>query len=169
MRFPKSMTWLRCGLAWAAFTLFPFRSCIAETLPPDTCSLLTSSHLERILGQPFELYERSLAPASRRDQLPGRECDYATRKGAVRKVVLIVFVDSSAEQARKTYDALTTWLAPKSKPAGVGDDAFIDDNCAIHVLKGRVRYYINIIPSETKVFEKEKLLTELAALVAAQV
>lgn len=169
MRFPELKTCLRCGLAWVALMLLPSPSCIAEILPPDTCSLLTSGHLERILGQPFDLYERSLAPASRRDQLPGRECDYATRKGAVRKVILIVFVDSSAEQARKTYDALTTWLAPKSKPAGVGDAAFIDDNRAIHVLKGRVRYYINIIPSDAKIFEKEKLLTQLAALVAAQV
>lgn len=171
MRFPRLLTkgHLLLGLAWGALLFFPFWSSAAGNLPPDTCSLLTSSQLERILGQPFELCERSLAPASHRGELPGRECDFSAQKGSSRKVVLIVFVDSSAEEARKTYDALTMWLAPKSRPEGVGDAAFIDDNHAIHVLKGRVRYYINILPSDAKISMKEKMLTLLAALVAAQV
>lgn len=141
----------------------------AKAMPPDVCSLLTPTQLERILGQPFELSERSLAPASAPGQPAGRECDYAAQKGASRKVVLITFVDGSAARARETYDKLSLWLSPKAKVAGTWDVAYMDDNHAIHVLKGKVRYYINIVPFGTANSEKEKKLKDLAGYVAQQI
>ena len=162
-RLPIALAWLATGLFLAAASLN------AKTFPPDTCSLLTPGQLERVLGQPFELSDRSLAPASHPGQPPGRECDYTAQKGATRKVVFIAFVDASAAQARETYDKLTSWLATKSRLSGLWDEAYLDDNHAIHVLKGKVRYYISIVPFGAVTSEKEKQLRDLAAIIAAQV
>jgi hypothetical protein len=141
----------------------------AKVLPPDACSLLTPTQLEKILGQPFELSDRTLAPATAQGQPAGRECDYTAQKGGSRKVVLIAFVDGSAAQAREIYDKLSLWLSPKSKVAGTWDVAYMDDNHAIHVLKGKVRYYINIVPFGSANSEKEKKLKDLAGCVAEQI
>jgi hypothetical protein len=141
----------------------------AKEPPPDTCSLLPPSQLQRIFDQPFGEPDRSKAPAAYPGQPSGTECDYQTQKGFTRKVVFIAYVDPSAAQAKQTYEKLSMWFAPRSKPAGIGDSAYIDDNHAIHVLKGRVRYYINIIPIGTITPEKEKQLRDLAAWVAAQI
>jgi hypothetical protein len=161
---------LALGLALSApvLLLSPL-SLKARSFPPDACSLLTPVQLERVLGQPFELSDRSLAPTSHPGQPPGRECDYTAQKGATRKVVFIAFVDASAAQARETYDKLTSWMAPKSKLPGLWDAAYVDDNHAIHVLKGKVRYYITIVPFGTATPEREKQLRDLADCVAARI
>jgi hypothetical protein len=102
--------------------------------------LLTAGQLEKILGQPFGGPQRSTAPAAYPGQLSRTECDYKTQKGLARKVVFIAYVDPSVAQAKATYEKLSMWFASRSRPADIGDSAYIDDNHAIHVLKGRVRY-----------------------------
>jgi hypothetical protein len=50
---------------------------------------------------------------------------------------------------------------------GVGDEAYFDKEHAIHVRKGKVRYYLNLSSSENSA-AKEKQLTELAKEVAGK-
>lgn len=77
-------------------------------------------------------------------------------------VDFIVYVDASPSEAKDTFDKLTMWLTPKSKPA-IGDSAYIDTHGAIHVLKDKVRYYISLEP------KNEKQMKDLAASVAARI
>jgi hypothetical protein len=82
--------------------------------------------------------------------------------------VFIEYIDASSAEARDAFERLSKWFPPTSQPSGVGDSAYIDDNLAIHVLKGRIRYYINIIPFGTASSRKAQQLRDLADWVAGQ-
>jgi hypothetical protein len=155
---------------------------LAKDPPSDICSLLLPTQLEKTLGQPFGAAQKSTAPAPFAGQPSGTECDFPAQKGPAVKVVFIAYVDPSAPDAKQTFDRLAAWYTPKSKPA-VGDAAYIDSKGAIHVLKGRVRYYIGIAPMGTSKAApfvpwlsgqhsdtpaKDDQLKDLAAGVAAQ-
>ena len=76
-------------------------------------------------------------------------------------VTLIAYADASAAQAKQNFDRLSSWFKPKSNPA-IGDSAYIDSEGAIHVLKGKVRFYIQFEP----IHGLEKQLNDLAMSVA---
>jgi hypothetical protein len=126
------------------------------------CSMLTPAQIQKVLGQPFGAPSESKWPPAYGQQPWGSNCQYASQKGAHTKVTFIVYVDASAAEAKQTFDKLSFWFAPKSKPA-IGDSAYIDAQGAIHVLKGKVRYYIAIDPSN------EKQIKDLAASIAARI
>jgi len=77
-------------------------------------------------------------------------------------VLLIAYDD-----AKRTFGTLAAAYTATAKPGGVGDDAYVDKQHAIHVLKGKVRYYIKVA---TGVIggDKQALAIELAKGVAAQ-
>ena len=145
------------------FCVFDSGSAWAKDPPANLCSLLAPAQLEKTLGRPFSSPQKSEAPAPYMGQPSGTKCEYSSEKGASIGVTFIVYVDASPAQAKQNFDKLSMWFAPKSK-ASVGDSAYIDANDAIHVLKGRVRYYMAIEPSGNM----EKQLKDLAALVVAQ-
>jgi hypothetical protein len=134
----------------------------------DTCDLLTADQLEQILGQPFEAPDRSIAPAAFAGERAGTQCNYRMKSDHSRQIVFIEYIDPSSVEARDAFERLSKWFPPTSQPFGVGDSAYIDDNRAIHVLKGRIRYYINIIPFGTASSEKAQQLRDLADWVAGQ-
>jgi hypothetical protein len=136
--------------------------------PADPCDLLSAVHLQQTLGQPFEIPERSLAPAALPGEPAGTRCNYRMKSDHTRQVVFIEYIDPSAAEAKAAFDKLSTWFPPTAQPFGIGDSAYIDDNRAIHVLKGRVRYYINIIPLGTTSPENQQQLRDLADWVAGQ-
>lgn len=171
MRVLQFLRWcVRCVLAALVMApLFNAPILAAKEPPSDTCSLLPASQLQTTLKQPFGAPQRSTAPAAYPGLPSGTECDYLSPQGFARMVVFIAYVDPSSALAKQTFEKLSMWFAPKSKPAGIGDSAYIDNSYAIHVLKGRVRYYINIVPIGTFTPEKEKQLRDLATWVAAQI
>jgi hypothetical protein len=59
------------------------------------------------------------------------------------------------------------WYGTPTPVKGVGDEAYFDKEHAIHVRKGKVRYYLNLSSSENSA-AKEKQLTELAKEVAGK-
>ena len=130
--------------------------------PANGCSLLTPAQIEKVLGQPFGAPAESQAPPAYGKQPWGSHCEYSSQKGAPVRVTFIVYEDASASEAKQTFDKLSVWFVPKSKPA-VGDSAYIDADHAIHVLKGRVRFYISISPVN------EKQATDLAGSLAARI
>ncbi len=155
---------LRTSLMVVAFLAFAMVSArLAYAAPQaDGCSLLTAAQIQKVLGQPFGKPTESKFPPAYGKQPWGSHCEYTSQKGPHVRVVFIVYVDVSASEAKQTFDRLSMWFAPKSKPA-IGDSAYMDASHAIHVLKGKVRYYISIHPAN------EKELKDLAASVAARI
>lgn len=130
--------------------------------PADSCSLLTPAQIQKVLGQPFGQPSESKAPPAYGNQPWGANCEYSSQKGAHVTVVFIAYVEASASEAKQTFDKLSAWFAPKSRPA-IGDSAYIDSDNAIHVLKGKVRYYISLDP------QNEKQMKDLAASIAGHI
>lgn len=78
-------------------------------------------------------------------------------------VDFFVYVTASPAEAKQWFDMGAFVTKPKSKPP-IGDSAYIDiADGAIHVLKGKVLYWITINPANEK---QEK---DLAASVAARI
>jgi hypothetical protein len=156
-------------------------SALAKDPPSELCSLLTPAQLQSALTATFAAPEKSRAPAPFIGQSAGTHCEYKSDKAAA-KVVLIAYVDPSESQAKTNFDILAKWFEPASKPS-VGDSAYMDSKGAIHVLKGKVRYFIAIepigtpkaapympwaTPSGTASPAKQQVLTSLAATVASE-
>lgn len=155
---------LKFWLIIAAFLTFgagSARRAYAEPQGPG-CSLLTPAQIQKVLGQTFGAPLETKAPPAYANQSWGSNCRYASQTGGHSSVTLIVYVDSSAAEAKQTFDKLSAWYTPKSKPA-IGDSAYIDRDGAIHVLKGKVRYYISLEP------KNEKQMKDLAASIAARI
>ncbi len=134
----------------------------AKEPPSDLCSLLTPAQLEKTIGRPFTMAEKKAAPPAFRNQPEGMNCGFSsTNEGAQIHVTLIAYADASAAQAKENFDRLAMYFQPKSKPA-IGDSAYIDGEGAIHVLKGKVRFYIEVDPARPM----EKQQNDLAIFVS---
>lgn len=142
--------------------------------PTADCSLLTPSMLQKVLGEPFGAPSETKAPPAYAKQSWGRDCEYRAQKGGrVQAVTFIVYEDASPAEAKQTFHKLQAWYSltssrtsgqalPTSKTA-VGDEAYLDaKGDAIHVLKGRVRFYVSLDRGN------EKQVTDLAAAIAAR-
>jgi hypothetical protein len=125
-----------------------------------SCSLLSPAQIQQVTGQPFGDPSLTSAPPAYAGQSAGSNCRYASQNGRHVVVEFIVYIDGSPSEAKQTFDKLAAWFRPKSKPV-IGDSAYIDAQGAIHVLKGKVRYYVSIDPGT------EKETKELAASIAA--
>lgn len=147
-------------------TFFVFAMCnsrAAYAAPAaDACSLLSPSQIQKVLGQPFGAPGESKWPPAYGKQPWGTQCQYDSQKGPNTKVTFIVYVEASPAEAKQTFDKLSMWFPAKSKPA-IGDSAYMDNSHAIHVLKGKVRYYISIDPAN------EKQVKDLATSVAGRI
>ncbi|HEV2224865.1 MAG TPA: hypothetical protein VGR84_17875 [Candidatus Acidoferrales bacterium] len=130
--------------------------------PADNCALLTPAQIQKVLGQPFGAPGESKWPPAYGKQPWGTQCQYNSQKGPDTKVTFIVYFEQTAAVAKQTFDKLSMWFPAKSKPA-IGDSAYMDNSHAIHVLKGKVRYYISIDPAN------EKQAKDLAASIAARI
>ena len=130
--------------------------------PADNCALLTPAQIQKVLGQPFGAPGESKWPPAYGKQPWGTQCQYDSQKGPETKVTFIVYIEQTAAEAKQTFDKLSMWFPAKSKPA-IGDSAYMDNSHAIHVLKGKVRYYISIDPAN------EKQAKDLAASIAARI
>jgi hypothetical protein len=136
----------------------------AKDLPSDVCSLLTPQQLQKTLGSTFGAPQKASAPPAYMGQSAGTNCSYPV-KGAGQGVTLIVYADKSPAEATATFEKLSAWYPASSKPAGIGDSAYIDKSHAIHVLKGNVRFFISAGSSNPAV---DKQVQDLATAVAAQ-
>ena len=163
------LCYLRIALPFAFLVLaFQANAAGAKEPPSDVCSLLTPQLLQKTLGQPFGAPEKSTAPAAYRGQPSGTNCNFSDQKGGSLGVRFIVYVDRSPAEAKQTFEKLSVFFPAESKPSGIGDSAYIDNNHAIHVLKGNVRFFINV-SSDASDTTREKQARDLAIAVAAQI
>jgi len=140
----------------------------AKDLPSDICSLLAPQQLQKTLGQPFGAAQKATAPPPYMGLNSGTNCQYTGQKYSSQGVTFIVYVDHSPAEARQTFEKLSAWYPAISKPTGIGDSAYIDKSHAIHVLKGSVRYFIDVGSSASDAV-RDKQVQDLAASVAAQI
>ncbi len=143
----------------------------AKDPPSDPCALLPPAQLEKVLEQPFGAPIKGSAPPPYKVNSPGTQCSYRSSKGPSLNVIFIFYADSSPAVAKDTFDKLTIFYGfsgPNTPVSGIGDVAYRDSKNAIHVLKGNVRYFINVSSFGTLTPQKEKQLNALAAGVAAQ-
>ncbi len=129
-------------------SLFPVIALARVKEPaPDFCSLLPISHLEKVYEQPFGPVEKTTPPPATSNVTSATECDYNSQRKGQRKIVFIVFEDTSAAAAKENFHRFMTMFGTTGLLDNVGDLAYTDSNQAIHVLRGRLRYYISVTPT----------------------
>ena len=105
----------------------------------DPCSWLTPAQLSKEFYGQFKPPEKKPAPPVYRGQNPGTQCVY----NGQRTVLLTVYVDKSAAEAKSTFDGLMgSYFKVESKPSGLGDEAYFDTHLGLHILKGKTRLFI---------------------------
>ena len=77
-------------------------------------------------------------------------------------------MESSPAAAKETFNKLSPYYGPNTAVTGNWDTAYLDARHAIHVQKGKVRYYLNLDPIGTDTAKTEKQLKDLATWVAGQ-
>ena len=129
----------------------------------DQCSMLTPNQIQSVIGKPFGAPETTQASPAFGKQPWGLNCRYSSQSGGHVIVSLIVYVEASASDAKQTFDKLMMWYQVRSRPSGIGNSAYIDSRGAIHVLKGKTRYFIQLDPGN------EDQLKALAISVAQRI
>lgn len=157
------MNWKRKLAVITALFVLAFGSCLpVHAAPPsDACSLLTPAQIQKVTGSAFGAPNVTAAPPAFGQQPWGSHCTYTSHSAGHTAVDFIVYSDASPTEAKQTFEKLSLWFPPKSRPA-IGDSAYLDSQGAIHVLRGKTRFYISVSPRD------EKQVTDLAASVAAE-
>lgn len=127
--------------------------------PADACSLLSPAQIQKVTGHPFGPANVTQAPPAFGQQPWGSHCTYSSQAAGHMVVDFIVYSDASPAEAKQTFERLSMWFPPKSRPA-IGDSAYLDSQGAIHVLKGRTRFYVSMRPAN------QQQVTDLAASIA---
>jgi hypothetical protein len=132
--------------------------------PSDLCSLLPATEVSKTLGQAYGSPEKSVAPRPFANTATGTDCNYLA-KGS--KLWFRAYVDPSPSAAAELFARLSKFYGPQTPATGLGDEAYFDGTHALHVRKGKVRFYINLDPMKfTPAIEKQ--LKDLASLVAGR-
>lgn len=152
------------------FTLLLFfsnQALQAKDPPADACTMLSADQLAKALGQAFGSPMKTEAPAAFIGSPSGTDCTYKAN-GPARQLLFRIYVESSAAAAKVTFDKLSPYYAPNTPVAGNWDTAYLDSRHAIHELKGKVRYYLNLDPVGADTAKTEKQVKDLATMVAGQ-
>lgn len=149
-------------------TFFSNDALKAKDPPSDACVMLPAAQLAKVLEQPFGSPTKTIAPAAFPGSPMGTDCTYDTGKGLPRKLLFRIYVESSPTAAKETFNKLSAYYGPNTVVTGNWDTAYLDASHAIHVQKGKVRYYLNLDPVGTDAAKAEKQLKDLATWVAEQ-
>jgi hypothetical protein len=134
--------------------------------PADLCSLLAPTELSKALGQTYDSPQKSIAPRPFPNTAEGTDCTYRRSKDArERKLVFRAYVDPSPSAAADLFARLSKFFGPPTPITGVGDEAYFDTHHGLHVLRGKVRFYI-AMDDFTPAIEKQ--LENLASQVAGR-
>lgn len=141
------------------------RSATAASEPPaDLCALLPAAEVSKILGQTFDPPEKSVAPRPYANTAQGTDCHYSA-KGS--KLWFRAYVDPSPAAATELFAKLGMFYQPQTPVSGLGDEAYFDREHAIHVRKGKVRFYLNLdVKNLSPAVEKQ--IKDLAEKVISQ-
>jgi hypothetical protein len=156
----------RLLIAVTVVTAGALHSAGAAEPPADLCSLLPAAELSKTLGQTYDSPQKSIAPRPFPNTAEGTDCTYKRSKDArERKLVFRAYVDPSPSDAADLFARLSKFFGPPTPIIGVGDQAYLDQHHGLHVLRGKVRFYI-AIDDFTPAIEKQ--LENLASQVAGR-
>jgi hypothetical protein len=131
----------------------------ANEPPADLCALLPAADVSKTLGANYGDPEKSVAPKPYANSGPGADCRYHA-KGST--LWFRAYADPSADAAKNLFAKLGIFYSPKTPVAGLGDEAYFDRDHALHVLKGKVRFYFNLDPINFNA-TTEKQMKDLAS------
>jgi hypothetical protein len=127
--------------------------------PDDLCSLLPAAEVSKTLGRAYESPQKSIAPRPYANTAQGTDCNYLANEGS--KLWFRAYVDPSPSAAADLFARLGKFYSPQTPVPGLGDEAYLDPAHALHVRKGKVRFYINLEPMNFSP-ASEKQLKDLA-------
>jgi hypothetical protein len=143
--------------AWA-------RPARASDPPADLCMLLPAADVSKSLGRTYDEPKKSVAPRPFANTAEGTDCNYPAPGS---KLWFRAYVDSSPAQSTELFAKLGMFYSPQTKVEGLGDEAYFDPQHALHVRKGKVRFYLNLDPLNSPA-TVEKQLKDLASKVIAR-
>ena len=132
--------------------------------PEDRCSLLPAAEVSKTLGRTYEAPQKSVAPRPFANTAEGTDCNYLA-KGS--KLWFRAYVYPSPSAAADLFTRLGKFYSPQTPVPGLGDDAYFDPAHALHVRRGKVRFYINLEPMNFSP-AIEKQLRDLASQVTGR-
>jgi hypothetical protein len=136
----------------------------AKTLPAHLCALLPAGVVSRTLGQTYGAPQESVAPAPFANTNTGTDCNYYATGTPASKLWFRMYVDPSPSAATDLFAKLKVFYSPPTAVSQLGDEAYFDPQHALHVRKGKVRFYLNLSPLGSST-SAEKQLEKLARLV----
>jgi hypothetical protein len=145
-------------------TTCAIQSARAAEPPSDLCSLLPAAEVSKALGRTYDFPQKSVAPRPFANTAEGTDCNYSA-KGS--KLWFRAYVDPSPAAAADLFAKLGRFYSPQTPVAGVGDEAYFDPQHAIHVRRGKVRFYLNLAPVDSPP-TVEKQLKDLASRVSGR-
>jgi hypothetical protein len=148
-----------------AFAAQPAR---ANVLPADLCSLLPTADVSKTLGQAYGAPQESVAPRPYPNTNTGTDCNYQSKGVPAGKLWFRAYVDPSAPAATDLFAKLRVYYSPPRAVPHLGDEAYLDPQHALHVRKGKVRFYLNLSPVGSSSSAVEKQLENLARLVVGR-
>lgn len=155
-------------LSWIAasflVTACAVQSARAADPPADLCSLLPAAEVSKTLGRAYDAPEKSVAPRPYANTATGTDCNYPA-KGS--KLWFRAYLDPSAAVATDLFARLSKFYGTPTRVTGLGDEAYFDESHALHVRKGKVRFYLNLDPVDSAP-AVEKQLKDLASRVAGR-
>ena len=151
-------------IATLALSCFAVQIARSNEPPADLCSLLPATQVSKTLGRTYEAPQKSEAPRPFANTNTGTDCNYLA-KGS--KLWFRIYVDPSPSAAADLFAKLSKFYGTPKKVSGLGDEAYFDEQHALHVRKGKVRFYLNLNPIDSPA-TAEKQLTDLANSVVAQ-
>ena len=127
----------------------------------DACSLLSPAAISKALGQTYSAPEKTVAPRPFANTNQGTDCHY---KSGSHELLLRVYVDPTPAASTDLFVRLKQFFGGGSTVvSGLGDEAYLDKQQAIHVRKGKVRYFIQQSQSTpTRVQNVKTLSTQVA-------
>jgi hypothetical protein len=111
--------------------------------PSDACSLLPVAQINKITSDTYDVPKKTVAPAPFMNTAAGTDCTYAKSKDVRERTILFrVYVDPSPAAAADLFAKLGAFFGTGTTVPGLGDQAYIDKNHGLHVLKGKVRFFL---------------------------
>lgn len=127
--------------------------------PSDVCSLLPPAVLSKTLGRSYGAPKKTAAPRPFANTNEGTNCTYDS---GAKSFLFLVYVDPSVPASTDLFAKLKSYFGKGSTDvSGVGDEAYLDKSGALHVRKGKVRYFLDGSTDG-------KQLKDLANAIAAQ-
>lgn len=125
--------------------------------PADLCSLLPAADLSKALGRAYDPPQKTVAPRPFANTNQGTDCSYKNSKDSRGGTLLFrIYVDPSPAASKDLFARLSMFYGPPT-PVSIGDQAYFDKNHGLHVLKGKVRFFLaadNFAPPVQKQLEE---------------